>query len=356
MQEKVSEKTFEGQSIYVGIDVHRIDFKVSIMAGNVFYKTFSSPPVAQVIVNYLHNNFPGANYFSAYEAGFSGFGLHRSLTKMGVNSIVVNAADIPTTDKERHQKEDRRDSRKIAHSLSLGQLQAIYIPSVRNQQDRGLIRVRDRIVKDLSRNKNRIKALLYFQDVECPSRFSSYWSLPFIKWLENIEFDHESGKHSLKAYLDQVKDQRALLLRVNRQIRELSRTATYHYNVTLLISIPGIGPLTAMRILTELESIDRFKTFDQLASYIGLVPSTRSSGQNQIDTGITGRRNSSLRGALIESAWIAVRNDPAMLVCYQRHCKNMIGNKAIVRVAKKLLNRIRYVLREQQPYEKSVVR
>lgn len=356
MREKVTEKTFEGQSIFVGIDVHRKDFKVSVMAGNVFYKTFSSPPEAQVIANYLHNNFPGANYFSAYEAGFSGFWLHRSLTKLGINSIVVNASDIPTTDKERQQKEDRRDSRKIVQSLRLGQLRAIHVPSIRNQQDRGLLRVRDRIVRDLTRNKNRIKALLYFQGVECPQRLSSHWSLAFIKWLENVNFDHDSGKSSLKAYLDQVKDQRALLLRLNRQIRELSRTNTYKKNLELLISIPGIGPLTAMKLLTELETMERFETFDQLASFVGLVPSTRSSGQNEISTGITRRRNSSLRGALIESAWIAIRNDPAMLAFYQKHCKSMMGNKAIVRVAKKLLNRIRHTLQAQELYEKGVMR
>ena len=50
MQTKVTEKTFEGQSIYVGIDVHRKDFKVSVMAENVFYKTFSAPPQAEVIM------------------------------------------------------------------------------------------------------------------------------------------------------------------------------------------------------------------------------------------------------------------------------------------------------------------
>lgn len=153
-----------------------------------------------------------------------------------------------------------------------------------------------------------------------------------------------------------MKDQRALLLRLNRQIRELSRTDTYKKNLEFLISIPGIGPLTAMKLLTELETMERFETFDQLASFVGLVPSTRSSGQNEISTGITRRRNSSLRAALIESAWIAIRNDPAMLAFYQKHCKSMMGNKAIVRVAKKLLNRIRHTLQAQELYEKGVMK
>lgn len=359
MQQKVNEQTFKGQSVFAGIDVHRKDFKVSVMLGDVFYKTFSAPPKAEAIVHFLHNHFPGADYYSAYEAGFSGFWLHRSLEKLGVNSIVVNASDIPTTDKERQQKEDLRDSRKIVNGLRLGQLKGIYVPSERAQQDRGLLRIRDRIVRDITRNKNRIKALLYFQGIEYPERFKSsagHWSMAFMKWLENVHFDYATGKSSLKAYLDQVREQRSLQLRLNRQIRELSRTADYSKNSDLLVSVPGIGMLTAMKLLTELQTIDRFASFDQIASFVGFVPSTRSSGQNQINTGITRRRNSPLRAALIESAWIAIRNDSALLACYQRHCKSMPGNKAIVRVAKKLLSRVRHVLKKQEAYEKGIVR
>lgn len=359
MQQKVNEKTFEGQSVYIGIDVHKKDYKVSVMVENVFFKTFSSPPTADGIVKFLHTNFPGASYYSAYEAGFSGFCLHRSLQQMGVHSIVVNAADIPTTDKERQQKEDRRDSRKIVNGLRLGQLKGIHIPSEQVQNDRALLRIRDRIVRDITRNKNRIKGFLYFQGIEYPDRFMgqrNHWSNVFYKWLERIEFEYDSGAVGLKTYLTQVQDQRRLLLKLNRRIRELANSQEYHTNFKLLISVPGIGPLTAMKLLTELQSMDRFNSLDHLCSYVGLVPSTFSSGENPMDTGITPRRNPSLRGALIESAWVAIRNDPALLAFYQRHCKTMSGNKAIVRVAKKLLSRVRHVLQRQELYQKSILR
>lgn len=355
MREKISKKSFEGQSIYVGIDIHKKSWKVSIMTKEVDYKTFSAVPEADKLSSYLREHFPGADYYSAYEAGFSGFWLHRQLTKLGINSIVVNPADVPTTDKERRQKEDQRDSRKIAQCLRSGQLQGIYVPCEKIQQDRTLLRTRDSIVKDLRRNKNRIKSLLFFEGIPYPERFyanQTHWSIKFIEWLESVA----STEASLTVYLDTVKHQRALLLRVTRQIRELSQTVDYKQKVSLLLGVPGIGTLTAMKLLTELENINRFPDFDRLRSYVGLVPSTASSGENLMDTGITPRTNSRLRVALIESAWVAIRNDPALLLAYQDLRKRMPGNRAIVRIAKKLLNRIAFVLRTQNKYEKGVVK
>jgi len=74
------------------------------MVGDVSYKTFTQDPQPQILRNYLEKNFPNANYYSAYEASFSGFNNHRELLNLGIKNIVVNPADIPTTDKERKQK------------------------------------------------------------------------------------------------------------------------------------------------------------------------------------------------------------------------------------------------------------
>jgi transposase len=153
-----------------------------------------------------------------------------------------------------------------------------------------------------------------------------------------------------------VKHQRTLLLRITRQVRDLSKTQDYKENIDLLLSVPGVGALTAMKLLTELETIDRFQDFNRLRSYVGLVPSTASSGENLTDTGITPRTNSRLRVALIESAWVAIRNDPALLAAYQKLSKRMHGNRAIVRIAKKLLNRIVCVLRTKEKYEQGIIK
>ena len=359
MQTQSNKIDFNGQNIYVGFDVHLKSWTVTIMTEKLTHKTFSQPPKPEVLHQYLAKTFPGGTYHSAYEAGFCGYWIHNKLTELGIHSIVVNPADIPTTEKEKVQKTDPRDSKKIARSLRNGDLIPIHVPSIKTLEDRGLVRTRGTLVKDMTRYKNRIKSFLYFHGIEIPETFSasgSHWSNRFMKWLENIPMPTSSGKASLNVLLTQSKNLRASILQVTKQIREVAETDCYEKQQKLLRSIPGIGLLTAMIILTEIEIINRFANEDQLCNFIGLVPSTNSSGDKEVIGEITPRGHSALRSAVIESAWVAARLDPALNKSYHDYCKRMEPNKAIIRIARKLTRRIRFVLKNNQPYVCSVVR
>ena len=100
MQTQRTELNFEGQNFYVGIDVHLKTWTVSIMSEHLMLKTFTQPAQPDKLLNYLVRNYPGGNYHSVYEAGFSGFWSHYKLKEMGINNIVINPADVPTTQKE----------------------------------------------------------------------------------------------------------------------------------------------------------------------------------------------------------------------------------------------------------------
>lgn len=353
METQSNKIDFSNQNIYVGFDVHLRSWKVTIMTEKVAMKTFSQDPKPEILYQYLKRNFPGGIYHSAYEAGFCGYWIHNKLLSLGINSIVVNPADIPTTNKERVQKEDKRDSRKIARSLRNGDLKAIYVPGLKTLEDRGLLRTRATMVKDLTRFKNRIKSFLHFHGIDFPESFSnpkSHWSKRFITWLESIELTEESGKITLSSFIHQSKNLRATILDLTKQVQKLSQTEPYQNDVKLLRSLPGIGVLTAMTILTELETIMRFSNIDTLCSYIGLVPSTSSSGEEEKTGDITPRGHSVLRTAIIESSWTAIRHDPVLLKSHLDYCKRMEANKSIVRIAKKLLSRIKFVLKNKQPY------
>jgi len=359
MQTQSNKIDFNGQKIYAGFDVHLKSWTVTIMTEELTHKTFTQPPNPEVLYNYLLRTFPGGTYYSAYEAGFSGYWIHNKLSRLGVNSMVVNPGDIPTTGKEKVMKDDPRDSIKIARSLRNGDLKPIHVPSLKTLEDRGLVRTRATLVKDLTRYKNRIKSFLYFRGIELPEAFGkpqTYWSNRFNKWLEDIEMAESSGKDSLNALLAQSKHLRASVLHVTRQIRELAKTECYKNQQELLRTIPGIGLLTAMIILTEIETIDRFANIDQLCGFIGLVPSTNTSGDHEVIGNITPRGHSVLRNAIIESAWVAARLDPALNKSYHDYCKRMEPNKAIIRIATKLTRRIKFVLKNNQPYVCSLVK
>lgn len=358
MQAKVKTISFQGQNIYVGIDAHLKNWTVTAMTENSLTKTISQNPDAGTLYTYLQRVFPGGSYYSAYEAGFCGFSVHRKLQEHGIQNIVVNPADIPTTDKERKQKEDRRDSRKIARSLKNGELTGIYIPSKESEELRSLVRYRKNLVKEISRHKSRIKSHLYYYGINIPDNLllaSMHWSGNFTQWLETAQQSNSYGDMVLQGTLETVKHLRAELLKVNRKLRGLEKEGEYSFKIKLLRSIPGIGLIVAVTLLSELETIVRFKNLDKLCSFVGLVPRTNSSGENEKTGNITPRSNKPLREIIIEAAWIASRNDPSLAQSYLALCKKMKPNRAIIKIAKKLLNRIRYVMKNEKEYVHAVV-
>ncbi|MHB9142545.1 MAG: IS110 family RNA-guided transposase [Paludibacter sp.] len=358
MQTQRKELNFEGQNIFVGIDVHLKSWNVSIFTEHLHHKTFNQSASAEMLSNYLGLNFPGANYYSVYEAGFSGFWIHNRLKELGINNIVVNPVDVPTTGKEKMRKTDKIDSNKLGRSLRAKELEGIYIPNQESLEDRSLIRVRSSIVKDMVRLKLRIKSMLRFYGIEFPDEFQakgSHWSKRFMNWLKEIQLQHESGTYALSFLISQAEQQRTLLLATTKRIKELSQSNAYVKKMELITSIPGVGIITGMLFLTEIEDINRFDNQDKFASLIGIVPNCHSSGEDNRTGEITPRGHNFLRKALIESSWIAVCKDPALSKAFSDYCKRMEPNKSIIRIARKVTNRIYSVLKNEKKYEPRIV-
>lgn len=358
MKDKINQLDFDGQAIYIGLDVHDKQWKVTSATKDLIFNTFTQPPESLVLSKYLKRNFPGGEYYAVYEAGCFGFWIKRQLESLGIKTIVVNPGDVPTSDKERRQKEDKRDSRKLVKSLRGDELEPIHVPSRKTEEDRHLIRVRTMFSKDSRRYKNRIKSMLKYYGIKLPIQFSSngtHWSKNFMDWLRSVELEEVSGNYAFMKLIEQCEKLRLEILEITQEVRKLSKTEYYKNKVQLLLSIPGIGLIFAMVLLTELENISRFKDLSKLASYTGLVPSTSGSGDKEGVGEITPRKNKYLRSLLIEAAWIATKCDPALSLKYIELCKRMKKNRAIIIIAKKLLNRIRYVLKNEKEYKKAVI-
>jgi transposase len=272
--------------------------------------------------------------------------------------VVLNAADIPKSDKDKRQKNDKRDARAISEEIKNKKTAGIHVPAAAMEYARSLVRQRQRLVLDSTRQKCRIWHCLHFHGLELPQKadVGQYWSSQFIKKLESNLCNGDTWlKMNLQLMIKDHQQKRALILETTRGIRNLCRQEDFKDQIKLITGIPGIGEVNAAIILFEIEDINRFKSPDHLYSYEGLVPDTDDSGETKKSKGITHRQNCRLRNAIIESSWVIIRQDPAMLMRYKNYCKSMHKNKAIIRIGKHLLSRIRYVLKQQKPYVQAVL-
>lgn len=343
---------YKGLLITSGIDAHLRQWNVTVYIEERFYKTFQQSACPRTLKKYLDKNFPGGSYQSCYEAGYFGYTAHRELNKLGIKNIVINAADVPTTDKEKKRKSDKVDSKKLAKALLSNSLTGIYVPSKEMESDRRLIRQRTKTLrKQITQNKLRLKAFLVMtgKHKQIEGYEKSYWSKAVLEQVGQIEYEHSGNKYILNQYLERYERLKRELLKINREIVLLSRTERYSKMVSHLRTIPGIGLLTAMAIITEIWDMARFKTLNELCSFVGIVPDTSSSDTREQVKGLTKRANVELRRLLIQSSWMATNSCTYMASIYQKH-KIKRQQKGIIKVARKILSIVRALWLKQEDY------
>jgi transposase len=342
----------DGQDFYVGIDVHHKTWKVTIRTMGLEVRTLAMPPNPKGLCDYMTRRYPGGQYHSVYEAGFSGFWAHRQLVALGINNRVTHAADVPTTDKERRQKDDVRDSRKLSRSLENRELTAIHVPDPAMEELRSLCRLRERSSSHLRRLKNRIKGFLkYYGMPMAEDPAYRHWSGVFLSRLEALCSEPGPRSDCLSITLEALREESRRMATITRKLRMHCREGEAARIIALLRTVSGIGPKGAFTLYTELQDIFRFPNGDALNSFLGLIPSTASSGEDETATGITSRSNGRLRAQLIEAAWVAVRVDPELTRAFYTLAGRMKPSAAIVRIARKVAARVAYVWRTGTPYQ-----
>lgn len=317
-------------------------------------RTFSMSPDPEVLREYVERHFPGHEVSTAYEAGCCGYSAHRSFESYGWRSLVVNPADIFRRGKERHTKTDRIDAQLIARELKDGRLEGIEVPDRCREQLRSLFRRRNDLVKDMRQTKSYIKMQLLYYGIQVPEQYDNdHWSHGFRDWLDGLEFAYESGKEVLRSRMRTFRF-------IDREFRDVSTLLRRHTKAhfkedyMLLRSIPGIGPIVASGILSELGDLRRFNNIKQLAGYVGLAPGIYQSGDTVRHTGVSMRAHRLIRSYFIEASWQAIRTDPVMQAYYRKHRGKNVKS-VIVKVARKLLSRTLAVIKTGVPYEIGVV-
>lgn len=349
---------FKGENIFVGIDVHKDSWEVAVLTELGMKKIFHmNHPCAKDLRQTLDKLFPQGNFLSVYESGFSGFSTHFDLLSQGIQNMVINAADVPSSQKESVSKTDKVDALKLAKALRSGLVFPIHIPNPETIALRELVRLRSKITIDIMRYKNRIKHFLLRQGVIIPPEQQTgakTWSRQFVHWVQSqtklLCVDHISLDLYIQTYQALLSQKKVIMC----DLRQMASKERWSRQINLLCSICGIGFKTAVLLVSEIEDVKRFGNEKLFASFIGLIPTCHNSGEKVYTGEITFRAHRQLRRQLIESAWVAIRHDQALGACYLQYIKRMDKNKAIIRIAHKLTNRIYTVLKREIAYETGI--
>ena len=241
-----------------------------------------------------------------YEAGPTGYGLHRLITSLGHVSIVIAPSLIPKKAGER-VKTNRRDALGLARLLRAGELTAVWVPDCRHEAMRDLSRTREAAVDDLKSKRQQILSLLLRLGLHYPGKTT--WGKTHRKWLADQKLAHREQRIAIEELLGAERQAQERITRLEQATRDAIPEWSLAPVVTALQAVRGIDTIAAVTIMAELGDLTRFASPRELMGYLGLVPSESSTGDSVKRAGITKAGNRRARRILVEASW-AFRHPP----------------------------------------------
>ena len=337
-------RSYNGVDVYVGIDVHKKTYVVVVRVNQTIVKRWVTAANPTAFAQQLLKYFAGGKIHSVYEAGFSGFVLHRELKSAGIDSIVVHAAAVEIAAHNR-VKTDKRDAAKLSEQLEAGRLHGIRVPSEAQEQNRLLSRTREQLVRERAAVKQQIRMKAHQFGLIAPDERREM-SHQFVQELLE-QSPSEAFWVAVEAHWHIWK---ALDLQIKKLVVKLKQQAQTDANETIYRSVPGVGLISARVLSNELGDMSEFKNERCLFSYTGLTPSEDSTGDTVHRGHITKQGNRHLRGILIEIAWRAIGKDPALGSFFERLYPRIGRKRAIIAVARKLIGKVRAAFRKGETY------
>ncbi|HEY9826198.1 MAG TPA: IS110 family transposase [Stenomitos sp.] len=337
--------SYKGKQIFVGIDVHKKTYSVVCSCDGIVNKKWTTTASPEKLVTQLKALYPQAEICTAYEAGFSGFVLHRTLEQAGIQNLVVNPGSIETSVHNR-VKTDKRDALRISSLLEAGRLKGIHIPIEQTEHQRLLTRTREQFIQERTSIKNMIRMRCHQFGLIAPDErriMSRQLLKELLEKAPSPEFTVIINSY-LRIWESIESEIKIIDLELQKQAQNDKCELTYR-------SAPGIGPQSARILANELGDMTQFRNERQLFSYTGLTPSEHSSGESIRRGHITRQGNSRVRRVLCEAAWIAIRKDQELKDFFERLYPKTGKKKAIVAVARKLVGRIRSAFRQEVLYQ-----
>jgi transposase len=334
--------------VYVGLDVHKRSIYAAVRINGVEHNTAVLPPQSKAVIAFLAPYHLGLQKV-VYEAGPTGFALARALKNAKMKIAVVPPSKIPRP-AVRGAKSDKIDCRMLAEFAEKDLLKEVAIPTVEEESDRDIQRLRDSLVDRRRKAKQRIRSFLLLHNLPEPANLHSNWSLASIKGLQIMpmnpqqRFCMEMMLEDLMHILDQVD-------RVKAKLREMASEERYAMAARRLRTHPGVGETTSMQVLTEIFQPDRFDNQRQVAAYVGLAPLISSSGESRTEGPLMRGGRGALRCTLLEAAWVWIRQEKRADKLYKRLVRNTgSAQKAIVAMARRMLVNLWFMLVRKQEY------
>ncbi|NIM49665.1 MAG: IS110 family transposase [Gemmatimonadales bacterium] len=329
---------------YVGIDLHKRYVTVCALdkSGEVVAEYRRLSNTAEAVLGFLERlKGPVA---VALEATLHWAWLHDLLSGAGYEVKVAHPQQVKLICHARC-KTDPVDAHKLADLLRTDLLPAIWVPDAETRAKRRLLRGRAFLVRARTRVKNRIQAYLAEQNLRVP--VTDLFGKAGRQWLGVVALP-EAVRLQVELLVELVE---VLDERVKRLDREIRERVAVSPEAQRLMTVPGIGPYLALLIEAEIGTIERFRTSHELASYAGLVPSTRSSGGKTAHGGVGPAGSSWLKWALVEATQVLKRSPGPVRFHYERLVRAKGKQKATVAAARKLCCYLYWMLREGWSYE-----
>ncbi len=236
-----------------------------------------------------------------YEAGPTGYGLYRQLTKLGHECIVVAPSLIPKRSGDK-VKTNRRDAVNLAKLLRAGDLTAVWVPDGRHEAMRDLTRAREAAMRDLRSKRQQVSSFLLRQGLHYADGKQT-WTKTHMSWLANQKLEHPEQRIAFEEMMLAIRQAQERLDRLGQAIGAAVPDWSLAEVVTALMAMRGMDLIAATTVLAEIGDLTRFQTPQQLMAYLGLVPSEDSTGDTVKRGPITKAGNRRARRILVECSW-----------------------------------------------------
>lgn len=287
---------------YVGLDVHKDSVTVAIAEGGRLGEVRQYGKISNDLhaLEKLLPRIGGENVrlHFVYEAGPTGFVIHRWLLKRGIDSIVVAPSKTPQQ-KGPRQKTDRRDAEQLARLHRAGELKGIHVPDALDEAIRDLTRGRADAVDDLRRAKQRLKSFLLRHGYKYQGKAD--WSEAHLRYLRELALSAASQKTVLEEYLMAITDATHRLVRFDELIAAQVPLWRMYPAVQALMCLRGFQLTAAAILVAELGDVRRFEHPRHLMGYLGLVPKEETTANSRHLGSITKAGNCHARWILIEA-------------------------------------------------------